>query len=127
MMAKTFMCQHCKKPLVTTPKLVAVGNAFHPECFNELYELQREKDRTRETKLIDKADRDQYWVRFEMKLRFKEAEAKRKEAEAKRAAKALARTRKTVEDVWIERLAGRRFDDAVHVPQEGLLVRGPAF
>jgi hypothetical protein len=62
-----------------------------------------------------------------MKLRFKEAEAKRKEAEAKRAAKALARTRKTVEDVWIERLAGRRFDDAVHVPQEGLLVRGPAF
>jgi hypothetical protein len=126
-MGKTFMCQHCKKPLVTTPKLVAVGNAFHPECFNELYELQREKDRTRETKLIDKADRDQYWVRFEMKLRFKEAEAKRKEAEAKRAAKALARTRKTVEDVWIERLAGRRFDDAVHVPQEGLLVRGPAF
>lgn len=126
-MGKTFMCQHCKKPLVTTPKLVAVGNAFHPECFNELYELQREKDRTRETKLIDKADRDQYWVRFEMKLRFKEAEAKRKEAEAKRAAKALARTRKTVEDVWAEKLAGRRFDDAVHVPQEGLLVRGPAF
>jgi len=119
-MAKTFMCQHCKKPLVTTPKLVAVGNAFHPECFNELYELQRKKDRTRETKLIDKADRDQYWVRFEAKLRFKEEQAKRK-------AKALARPRKTVEDVWAEKLAGRRFDDAVHVPQEGLLVRGPAF
>ena len=125
-MGKTFMCQHCKKPLVTTPKLVAVGNAFHPECFNELYELQREKDRTRETKLIDKAGRDQYWVRFEAKLRFKEAEAKRKEA-AERKAKALARPRKTVEDVWVEKLAGRRFEDAGHVPQEGLLVRGPAF
>ena len=126
-MGKTFMCQHCKKPLVTTPKLVAVGNAFHPECFNELYELQRAKDRTRETKLIDKADRDQYWVRFEMKLRFKEAEAKRKEEEAKRVAKALARPRKTVEDVWEKKLAGRRFDDAGHVPQERLLVLGPAF
>lgn len=120
MMGKTFMCQHCKKPLVTTPKLVAVGNAFHPECFNKLYELQREKDRTRETKLIDKADRDQYWVRFEAKLRLREEEAKRK-------AKALARPRKTVEDVWVERLAGRRFEDAGHVPQERLLVRGPAF
>ena len=125
-MGKTFMCQHCKKPLVTTPKLVAVGNAFHPECFNELYELQREKDRTRETKLIDKAGRDQYWVRFEAKLRFKEAEAKRKEA-AERKAKALARPRKTVEDVWVEKLAGRRFEDAGHVPQERLLVCGPAF
>ena len=125
-MGKTFMCQHCKKPLVTTPKLVAVGNAFHPECFNELYELQREKDRTRETNLIDKADRDQYWVRFEAKLRFKEAEAKRKEA-AERKAKALAQSRKTVEDAWAEKLAGRRFEDAGHVPQERLLVRGPAF
>ena len=127
MMGKTFMCQHCKKPMTRTPKLIAVGNAFHPECFNELYELQREKDRTRETALLDKAERDQYWVRFETKLRFKEAEAKRKEDEAERAAKALARPRKTVEDVWAEKLAGRRFDDAAHVPQERLLVCGPAF
>ena len=54
-MGKTFMCKHCKKPMTTTPKLIAVGNAFHPECFNELYELQREKDRTRETELLDRA------------------------------------------------------------------------
>ena len=127
MMGKTFMCQHCKKPMTTTPKLIAVGNAFHPECFNELYELQREKDREREAKLLDKAEYDQYWARFEAKLRLKEEEAKRKEAEAKRAAKALARPRKTVEDVWAEKLAGRRFDDANHVPQERLLVCGPAF
>ena len=126
MMGKTFMCKHCKKPMTTTPKLIAVGNAFHPECFNELYELQREKDRTRETELLDKAGRDQYWDRFEAKLRFKEAEAKRKEEEVERAAKALARPRKTVEDVWVKKLAGRRFDDAVRVPQERLLVSGPA-
>ncbi len=125
-MAKTFMCKHCKKPMTTTPKLIAVGNAFHPECFNELYDLQREKDRTRETELLDKAGRDQYWDRFEAKLRFKEAEAKRKEEEVERAAKALARPRKTVEDVWVKKLAGRRFDDAVRVPQERLLVSGPA-
>ena len=120
MMGKTFMCQHCKKPLVTTPKLIAVGNAFHPECFNELYELQREKDRKRETKLIDKAEYDQYWVRFEAKLRLREEAAERK-------AKALARPRKTVEDVWEKKLAGRRFEDAANVPQERLLVCGPAF
>ncbi len=126
MMAKTFMCKHCKKPMTTTPKLIAVGNAFHPECFNELYELQREKDRTRETALLDKAGRDQYWDRFEAKLRFKEAEAKRKEEKAGLAAEALARPRKTVEDVWAKKLAGRRFDDAVRVPQERLLVSGPA-
>ena len=120
MMGKTFMCKHCKKPMTTTPKLIAVGNAFHPECFNELYELQREKDRKRETKLIDKAEYDQYWVRFEAKLRQREEAAERK-------AKALARPRKTVEDVWEKKLAGRRFEDAANVPQERLLVRGPAF
>ncbi len=127
MMGKTFMCKHCKKPMTKNPKLIAVGNAFHPECFNELYELQREKDRTRETELLDKAGRDQYWVRFGAKLSFREAEAKRKEDEAERAAKALARTRKTVEDVWSEKLLGRRFDDAVYVLQERLLVSGPCF
>jgi len=106
--------------MTRTPKLIAVGNAFHPECFNELYELQREKDRHREAKLLDKAGYDRYWVRFEAKLRLKEEAAERK-------AKALARPRKTVEDVWAEKLAGRRFDDAAHVPQERLLVCGPAF
>ena len=114
-MGKTFICKHCKKPLTTTPKLIAVGNAFHPECFNELYELQREKDRHREAKLLDKAAYDQYWVRFEAKLRLREEAAERK-------AKALARPRKTVEDVWAEKLAGRRVEDADHVAQERLPV-----
>lgn len=110
-MAKSFICQHCRKPLVTTPKQIPVGNSFHPECFNELYELQREKDRERKAKMISSG-----------------AETKRKKAEAKRkAAKALAQPRKTVEDVWAEKLAGRRFDGAVYVPQERLLVRGPRF
>lgn len=98
------MCRHCKKPMTKNPKLIAVGNGFHPECFNELYELQREKDRERKAK-----------------MRFSGAETKRKPA------KALAQPRKTVEDVWSEKLLGRRFDDAVYVPKERLLVRGPRF
>ena len=115
MMAKTFMCKHCKKPLTTTPKLIAVGNAFHPECFNELYEMQREKDREQERKLLDKATYDQYWARFEAKLRLREEEAKRK-------ARIIPQPRKTVDDVWAEKLAGRRFEDATHVPKRRLLI-----
>jgi hypothetical protein len=115
MMGKTFICKHCKKPLTTTPKLIAVGNAFHPQCFNELYELQRAKDRQSEAKLLDKAEHDQYWARFEAKLRLREAAARR-------TAKAFARPRKTVDDVWAEKLAGRRFEDAVPVSSRTLLI-----
>lgn len=115
MMGKTFMCKHCKQPLTTTPELIAVGNALHPECFDELYKLQREKDRTRETKLIDKADRDQYWVRFEAKLRLKKSEAKRK-------ARISLQPRKTADDVWAEKLAGRQFKDATPAPKGRLLI-----
>ena len=38
---------------------------------------------TREAKLLDKAKYDQYWARFEAKLRLRESEAKRKEDEAR--------------------------------------------
>jgi hypothetical protein len=115
MMGKTFICKHCKKPLTATPKLIAVGNAFHPECFNELHELQREKDRERERKLLDRAEYDQYWARFEAKLRLKEEEAKRK-------ARIIPQPRKTVDDVWAEKLAGRRFEDATTAPKGRLLI-----
>lgn len=114
-MGKTFMCKHCKKPLTTTPNLIAVGNAFHPECFNELHELQREKDRARERKLLDRAEYDQYWTRFEAKLRLKE--------EAKRKARIIPlEPRKTVDDVWAEKLAGRQFEDATPAPKGRLLI-----
>ena len=117
MMGKTFICKHCKKPLTTTPKLIAVGNAFHPECFNELYELRREKDREQERKLLDKAAYDQYWARFEAKLRLKEIERSKSKGIA-----LAAKGPRTAEDQWAELLAGRQFEDATPAPKGRLLI-----
>ena len=99
-------CRHCKKPL---GEEIPVSGGYHRECFDELYEQQREKDRKREATLLEEAERRQYWQRFDAKVRLKRAAKMR-------ASRALAKQHESVEDRWTDLLKGRVFEDATALP-----------
>ena len=116
-MGKSTTCRHCKEPL---GEEAPVSGKYHRECFNELYEQQREKDRKQEATLIEQAEKQQYWARFDAKVRLKRAEHMR-------ASRALAKQYESVEDRWVKLLKGRVFEDATALPKERLLLAKPAF